>query len=132
MTDYRIFTPNMDEIRAKSKGRNHSILEEIELLRNGDLESLLEPATIRLVKAATSQKTSPESNLLGQSNHIYNINQLYLFATEVLNSERNAEKWMYEKIRALRWARPIEYLDTAAGLRWLENILTNLKYGNYS
>ncbi len=133
MVDYKIYAPDMDKIKANSKGRKHTILEEIEILRNGDdIDSLLEPATIRLVKAATDHKNCTESNCLSQRNHIYNINKLFLFATEVLNSEDKAEIWMYQQIRALNWARPIDHLDTAVGIRWVENILTNLKYGNYS
>jgi len=132
MIDQNKYNPDMDVIKANSKGQKYTILEEIELLRNGNLVSLVEPTTIKLVKATMELNNSIDLNDSTQRTHIYNINQLFLFATEILHSAENAESWMNEEIQALNCARPIDYLDTAAGIRWLESILINVNYGNYS
>jgi len=136
MTGRKIYTPSLDEITRKSDPPKNGILEEIEILRNGSLNSLVEPAAIKLVKTITGHEDISE-HIVGPysknlRNHIYQVNQLWLLAVEVFNSEQSAEKWMYDEIQALNWARPVDLLDTAPGIKWLEGILNNTKYGVYS
>lgn len=136
MIGRKIYSPSLDEINRKSDAPKYGILEEIEILRNGSLNSLVEPTTIRLVKTITGHEDISE-HIVGPSsmnlrNHIYQVNQLWLLAVEVFNSEQSAEKWMYDEIQALNWAKPVEFLDTAPGIRWLESVLNNIKYGVYS
>ena len=53
-------------------------------------------------------------------------------ATEVFGLQREAEQWMKRPATGLEQRRPIELLETPAGLELAESFLERLEYGVYS
>ena len=53
-------------------------------------------------------------------------------ATEVLESEDEARRWLSDNIPALGGKRPLDLLDTDVGAQQVTNLLGGIKWGMYA
>ncbi len=58
--------------------------------------------------------------------------QVYSMAADTLGDGDKAAAWLKTPNRALRGGRQLDQLDTAPGVREVENILGRIAYGVYS
>jgi putative toxin-antitoxin system antitoxin component (TIGR02293 family) len=53
-------------------------------------------------------------------------------ATQVFGSQEEAEQWLERPAMGLDNNRPLDLLDTPAGVEMVEDFLTRLEYGVYT
>lgn len=64
-----------------------------------------------------------------ESDRIMRYVRLFGTAVEVLESEEGARRWLHNEQRGLGFHRPLEYADTEAGAREVENLLGRIDHG---
>lgn len=66
-----------------------------------------------------------------QSGRTWKFAEILAKATEVLGSQEEAEQWMERPAIGLDQRRPIDLLETPAGVELVEDFLRRLEYGVY-
>lgn len=96
-------------------------------LGSKDLADLLGVAARTLARRKKTHQLSPT-----ESDRLYRVAYITLFATEVLGSLEKARVWLHKSNRALGGYSPISFLDTEIGERHVEDLLNRINYGVYS
>jgi putative toxin-antitoxin system antitoxin component (TIGR02293 family) len=78
-------------------------------------------------RKARKKPLSPE-----QSGRVFKFAEVLAKATDVFGSQEEAEAWLSRPAVGLNRQRPIDLLETAAGVELVESFLTRLDYGVYS
>lgn len=78
------------------------------------------------VKRRISQNTSLSSL---EQDRIYRATRILERATQVLDDEVSAQKWVLQDIRSLGGECPLSLLDTAAGYECVLDTLGRIEYG---
>jgi putative toxin-antitoxin system antitoxin component (TIGR02293 family) len=66
-----------------------------------------------------------------QTDKTWKFAEILAKATEVLGSQEEAERWLQRPAIGLNQRRPIDLLETPAGLELVEDFLERLEYGVY-
>ena len=66
-----------------------------------------------------------------QSGRTWKFAEIFARATEVLGSQKEAEQWLERPAIGLDQRRPIDLLQTPAGVELVQDFLTQLEYGVY-
>ena len=66
-----------------------------------------------------------------QSGRTWKFAEILAKATEVLGSQEEAEQWLERPAIGLNQRRPIDLLETPAGMELVEDYLMQLEYGVY-
>lgn len=66
-----------------------------------------------------------------QSGRTWKFAEILAKATDVLGSQEEAEQWLERPAMGLDQRRPIDLLQTPAGVELVEDFLTQLEYGVY-
>jgi putative toxin-antitoxin system antitoxin component (TIGR02293 family) len=66
-----------------------------------------------------------------QSGRTWKFAEILAKATEVLGSQREAEQWLERPAIGLDQRRPIDLLETPAGVELVDDLLGRLEYGVY-
>lgn len=61
--------------------------------------------------------------------HIILILSLYKHGVEVFDNVDNFEKWLSEKNTLLDYRTPSDFLETTSGIKFIDNRLTAMEYG---
>ncbi|WP_373523025.1 antitoxin Xre/MbcA/ParS toxin-binding domain-containing protein [Aquiflexum sp.] len=61
--------------------------------------------------------------------HILSLIALYKHGMEVFENSENFENWLKAKNLLLGGKAPIGFLDTISGIKWVDNRLTAMEYG---
>lgn len=85
----------------------------------------------------TSIKTierKQDTDRLGKqiSSMVIEIAKVIEHALAVFEDEEKVKRWLNSPIRALRYQKPIELLDTSIGIKMVDNILGRIEWGVYS
>jgi len=91
------------------------------------LSHILHISTRQMSRYGTEERLSPE-----QSNFLYELARIYTRAVDVLGDQPTAEHWLNRKNTALGDHSPLALLDTAEGVRLVDDLLTQIEYGFYS
>lgn len=91
------------------------------------LSHILHISTRQLSRYTTAARLSPE-----QSNFLYELARIYTRAVDVLGDRPTAEHWLNRKNTALGDHSPLALLDTAEGVRLVDDLLAQIEYGFYS
>ena len=67
-----------------------------------------------------------------ESDRAVRLAQVFATAAETLGTEEKAAQWLKTPNRTLRGGRPLDQLDTAPGVREVEDVLGRISYGVYS
>ncbi len=67
-----------------------------------------------------------------KSNRDDRLARVIAVAQDVLEDEQNARAWVCEPNRALRGERPLDLLDTEAGMERVVHVLKQLEHGVYT
>lgn len=67
-----------------------------------------------------------------QSGRAWKFAEILARATEVLGSQEEAEQWLERPSIGLDQRRPIDLLETPAGVELVEDYLTRIEYGVYT
>jgi putative toxin-antitoxin system antitoxin component (TIGR02293 family) len=92
-----------------------------------ELTRLLGVAPRTLARRKVARQLSPS-----ESDRLYRLAYITLFAAEVLGSLDKAKGWLGRSNRALRDAAPISVLDTEIGERQVEELLHRIDHGIHS
>jgi putative toxin-antitoxin system antitoxin component (TIGR02293 family) len=68
----------------------------------------------------------------GQSDRTWKFAEILGRATELMESQAEAEEWLERPAIALDQRKPIDLLSTASGVKSVEELLTRLEYGVYT
>ncbi len=106
---------------------------EVEALRAG-LDLSLEKLAPKLgLSKATLHRRKLEGRLTPtESDHVMRYARLLGQAVQVLESEDAARRWLGHAQYGLGGAIPLDYAETEAGAREVENVLGRIEYGVYS
>jgi putative toxin-antitoxin system antitoxin component (TIGR02293 family) len=66
-----------------------------------------------------------------QSGRTWKFAEILAKATEMLGSQEEAEQWLERPAIGLEQRRPIDLLQTPAGVELVQDFLTQLEYGTY-
>jgi len=83
--------------------------------------------TFQRKKAAPAKVLNRE-----QSGRTLKFAEVLAMAIEVFGSQQDAEEWLQRPAMGLNNQRPIELLETPAGVELVEDFLTRLEYGVYT
>lgn len=74
-------------------------------------------------------KTKPFVLKDNMKEHIISLLSLYKHGSEVFGSKEHFEKWLETENSLLDHQAPLEFLDTISGIRFIDNRLTGMEYG---
>jgi putative toxin-antitoxin system antitoxin component (TIGR02293 family) len=103
-----------------------AFLDKTNVSRN-QLSHILHISTRQLSRYVTTDRLSPE-----QSNFLYELARIYTKTVDVLGDQPAAEHWLNRKQIALGERSPLDILDTAEGVRLVDDLLAQIEYGFYS
>jgi putative toxin-antitoxin system antitoxin component (TIGR02293 family) len=118
----------VETIRKGLPARAISMLAECLDLSVSSLEKIL-PVSHR-----TLQRYEKEHRALPQdlSDHVVQITKIFIRAEEIFGSQEKARKWLREPCLAFSGNPPLDFLDTFAGVRMVEDELGRIEYGVYA
>jgi putative toxin-antitoxin system antitoxin component (TIGR02293 family) len=96
-------------------------------LRNEELARLLGLSTRSMTRLAAARALDP---VVGD--RLYRLARLYALASEVLEDEAAAVRWLRSPQRALSGALPLERAATDAGAREVEVLLGRMEHGVFA
>lgn len=114
-------------IQSGVPARAAFLLKEQLGLRQEELARLLGLSVRSLTRLAEARTLDP---VVGD--RLYRLARLYALATEVLEDDGAALRWLRSPQRALSGAVPLERAATDAGAREVEQLLGRLEHGVYS
>ena len=85
--------------------------------------------SLRTFQRRRDEPTKPLSKM--QSGRTWKFAGILAKATEVLGSQKEAEKWLERPAIGLDQRRPIDLLETPAGVELVEDFLIRLEFGVY-
>jgi len=96
-------------------------------------ETLFERAVGMSRRTSQRVKRTPNKPLSKeQSGRLWKFAEILTKATEVFGSQEEAERWLQQPAIGLEQRRPIDLLQTPAGVKLVEDFLGRLEYGVYS
>ena len=66
-----------------------------------------------------------------QSESIMDTTRLLLKTMHVFGDQERASEWLQTPVPALGNARPYEVIDTFEGRKWIDQVLTQIEYGEF-
>lgn len=125
----RDFTPALLISRLK-EGLPVGELEELRRSLDVPMERL---ASLLGISKATLHRRKAAGRLdQSESDRVVRFARLMGRAAEVLESEANARQWLNSPQVGLGGAAPLEYAETEAGAREVEDLLGRIEHGVYS
>ncbi len=119
-------------------------LEQIESIRNGIATQLFDQLAVALgigkealartlnINAQTLRKRKSRVLSPEEAEKSLRVARIFAFATEVLESEDEARRWLSDSIPALGGKRPLDLLDTDVGAQQVTNLLGCIKWDLYA
>lgn len=89
----------------------------------------------RVLHISTRQlkRYNPDQKLpTEQSNFLYELTRVYTRAVDILGDKPTAEHWLGRPQIALGDQSPLQLLDTTEGVRYVDDLLTQIEHGFYS
>ena len=115
-----------DLIHAGVPTRSVDLVLESGLMEPSEMYDLVIPRRT-LAHRKKTQTLSPE-----QSDRLVRAIRTLARAGEALGNEEKAARWIRKENRALGGRRPIDLLESDAGVRMVERILGRIEHGVYS
>ena len=108
-------------------------VRELEKLGNG-LGIPVEEAALKVgISRATLHRRKRKGRLQpDESDRVYRYLRLMVRAVEVMESEEAARRWLSSPQVGLGGAKPMNYAETEAGAREVEDLLGRIEFGVYS
>ncbi|MEX1153246.1 antitoxin Xre-like helix-turn-helix domain-containing protein [Parvibaculum sp.] len=98
----------------------------------GMTDGRLERALGMSLRTYQRRKDVPAGRLsVEQSGRTWKFAEILAKATDLLGSQPEAEQWLERPAMGLDRQRPIDLLETPAGVEMVEDFLTQLEYGVY-
>lgn len=119
-----------DMLEAVRSGLPYSSLEAIQRLL--DVQVRLLSSLIGVPPRTLSRRKKANQLSASESDRLYRIAYIVSMAKSVFGSLDKARTWLRQDNRALGGTAPIDLLDTAIGVRQVEEILHRINYGIYS
>jgi len=117
-------------LEAVRSGLPYAALERLQQLldlRAGRLSLLIGVPPRTLSRRKKSRQLNPP-----ESDRLYRVAYVVGLAQAVLGSLDKAKLWLRRENRALGGSAPIDLLDTAIGVRQVEEVLGRISHGIYS
>lgn len=134
---------NFETVSAVERLRNP--FELIALAQKGVLRSKVdevakqfaltdrELARILNISERTLHRLRPDARLdASTSEKLLKLVLLYQHGIEVFDTIASFNEWMKQKLRILGDKSPMEMLDTATGMEYVDNVLGRIEWGVYS
>jgi putative toxin-antitoxin system antitoxin component (TIGR02293 family) len=121
-----------------------SPLEQIETIRKGVATQLFDQLATALglgrgalartlnINEQTLRKRKSRVLSPSEAEKSLRVARVFAMATEVLDGEEEARRWLNENIPALGGKRPLDLLDTDLGAQQVTNLLGGIKWGMYA
>ncbi len=106
------------------------LLAQLTLIRK--MDSLAKAIGMSLRTYQRLRETQAKSLSREQSGRAWKFAEILSRATDVFGSQLRAEQWLEEPVIGLDRRRPIDLLETPAGVTLVEDYLTRLEYGVYT
>ena len=110
-------------------GALHHLVTHLRVLKPASIERAvgMSVRTYQRRKGAPEKPLSPE-----QGGRTWKLAEILARATQVFGSQEEAEQWLERPAMGLDNNRPLDLLDTPAGVAMVEDFLTRLEYGVYT
>ncbi|MCB0462781.1 MAG: antitoxin Xre/MbcA/ParS toxin-binding domain-containing protein [Flavobacteriaceae bacterium] len=121
---------DLDLIEMTRKGLPKSVLQTLSGILSISMEQM---SQLLHISHRTIQRKS-DTDLLNvyPTEQILEIAEVISRGVEVLGSIEAFTAWLHKDIRALNYAKPIDFLDTSFGTNLIKDILGRIEYGVYS
>lgn len=119
-----------EAISAIRAGFPASSLEQLRVKLDVSTPAL---AALTSIAVRTLARRVREGRLrMDESDRVYRMNALFERTVEVLGNDDAARRWMKSPNRALGGKTPLEYAETAPGVKEIENLLGRIEHGVFS
>lgn len=84
------------------------------------------------ISAKTLRNYKNRTDLILKENtkeHILSLIALYKHGMEVFGNKENFEQWLKAENLLMGGKAPLDFLDTISGIKWVDNRLTAMEYG---
>jgi putative toxin-antitoxin system antitoxin component (TIGR02293 family) len=89
-------------------------------------------AVLRIPERTIARRKSDKKLLPEESDRVVRLARVFAHASEVFEKERDAAGWFKDPNRALGGQRPLDLLDTDAGVQRVDALLTRIQHGVHS
>ena len=123
----------LDVIKALREGLSYRAFERVTRLMELQ-EKELSLLVMLGYSRRTAQRVRSEQRRLEApyADRLFRMARVIARATEVLESEEKARKWLFRENRALGGQKPFELLDTKVGADEVERVLGRIEHGVFS
>jgi putative toxin-antitoxin system antitoxin component (TIGR02293 family) len=95
--------------------------------------SLREAAAVLRIPERTIARRKSEKKLLPEeSDRLVRLARVFAHAADVFETDADAAGWFKDSNRALGGGRPLDLLDTDAGVQRVDGLLTRIQHGVHS
>jgi putative toxin-antitoxin system antitoxin component (TIGR02293 family) len=110
-------------------GALHHLVTHLRVLKPASIERAvgMSVRTYQRRKGAPEKPLSPE-----QGGRTWKLAEILAQASEVFGSQEDAEQWLERPAIGLDNNRPLDLLDTPAGVEMIEDLLGRMTYGVYT
>ncbi len=110
-------------------GALHHLVTHLRILKPASIERAvgMSVRTYQRRKGAPTKPLSPE-----QGGRAWKLAEILAQASEIFGSQEDAEQWLERPAMGLDNNRPLDLLDTPAGVEMVEDLLGRMTYGVYT
>jgi len=120
-----------DLIALTRRGMPASILTQLAVMLSVDRKEVAK--LLHISERTLSRRMRENATLTAQeSDRAVRLARILAFANDMIGNPEKATRWLQTPNRALEGSRPIELLDTDAGVEAVRNVLGRIAYGVYS
>ena len=126
----QVVNSDIDLIEITRKGLPKSVVSTLSTVLGVSMEKM--SSLLHISHRTIQRKGSNELLNVYSSEQILEIADVISRGIEVLGTLDSFTSWLHSDIRALNYAKPLDFLDTSFGTKLVKDILGRIEHGVYS
>jgi len=126
----QVVNSDIDLIEITRKGLPKSVVSTLSTVLGVSMEKM--SSLLHISHRTIQRKGSNELLNVYSSEQILEIADVISRGIEVLGTLDSFTSWLHSEIRALNYAKPLDFLDTSFGTKLVKDILGRIEHGVYS
>ena len=126
----QVVNSDIDLIEITRKGLPTSVVSTLSAVLGISMEKM--SSLLHISHRTIQRKNSSDLLNVYSSEQILEIADVISRGIEVLGTLDNFTSWLHSDVRALNYAKPLDFLDTSFGTKLVKDILGRIEHGVYS
>ncbi|WP_339700223.1 antitoxin Xre-like helix-turn-helix domain-containing protein [uncultured Marixanthomonas sp.] len=126
----QVVNSDIDLIEITRKGLPTSVVSTLSAVLGISMEKM--SSLLHISHRTIQRKNSSDLLNVYSSEQILEIADVISRGIEVLDTLDNFTSWLHSDVRALNYAKPLDFLDTSFGTKLVKDILGRIEHGVYS